>query len=98
MPVWLPSEEPLREGGDERYLNQETDDSFACCQPRQRVTEGDSRGEEATTMKRAYAEDEGFIPGEMRCGELSIEQVGTRKGEDDQHIGSDATQWTVTVP
>ena len=43
--------------------------------------------EEASTMKTTYTEDEDFIPTEMRCGKMCIEEIETSKSDNNDEIG-----------
>ncbi len=48
-------------------------------------------------MEGANAQDEGLIPGEMRCGKLGIDEVGSREGHDDDDVGDEAAHRFVAV-
>src|SRR5258708_17425594 len=94
----LASEEAVRERRDERDFDEQTDDGFACGEPRQRVAEADARREEAPPVEAADAEDERLIPGEMWRGQLRIKQVGAREQTDDENVGNDAAYWSIPIP
>ncbi len=55
-------EKPVAKGGNENQFNEQARDCLHCRDHRQRIAQADLRGEEAAPMKRAQAEDEGFIP------------------------------------
>jgi len=43
------------------------------------VTQGDTLGEEAATVEAAQAQNEGFIPSEMRHDKVSIQEIETHE-------------------
>ena len=48
-------------------------------------------------MKATYAEDESFIPTEMGCDKMGIEEVETHKAQNNDQIGEETAQWSIAV-
>ncbi len=73
-----------------RIISHRGDDRL--CWKEQDALAGDAEAlaalrEEATTVKAAHTQDQCFIPAEMGCGTIGVEQIETHEGEDDDEIG-----------
>src|SRR5213080_1639842 len=92
-----PREEALREGGNKADFDKQTNNCFYSRESSIRISQCHVLGKETSSMETADAQDKCFIPSQMWCDKVSIEQIKPHKAENDDEIGNETAQRSVTI-
>ena len=93
-----PSEEALGEGRNKTDLDQQAKHRLYGSQSGKGVSQYHALEKEATPVKAAHTQDQRFIPAEMGCSTICVEQIETREAEDDDEIGHQTPPWPISIP